>query len=43
MKEPEKPAEVETDEAATDGKDGTPTTDGDKKEGEEKKAPEEKK
>ena len=43
MKEPEKPAEAETDEATTDSKDSTPTTDGDKKEGEEKKAPEEKK
>ncbi|WP_415321041.1 50S ribosomal protein L25/general stress protein Ctc [Candidatus Pelagibacter sp. Uisw_092] len=44
MKEPEKPAEAEsTDEAATDGKDAAPTADGDKKEGEEKKAPEEKK
>ena len=47
MKEPEKPAEAEAteDEAAADGsKDATaPTTDGDKKEGEEKKAPEEKK
>ena len=44
MKEPEKPAEAEaTDEAAADGKDVTPAADGDKKEGEEKKAPEEKK
>ena len=44
MKEPEKPAEVEaTDETATDGKDVSPPADGDKKEGEEKKAPEEKK
>jgi len=45
MKEPEKPAEAETaDETApTDGKDAAPVTDGDKKEGEEKKAPEEKK
>ena len=44
MKEPEKPAETEvTDEAAAvDGKDAA-ATDGDKKEGEEKKAPEEKK
>ena len=46
MKEPEKPAEVEAAEgeaAATDGKDAAPATDVDKKEGEEKKAPEEKK
>ena len=45
MKEPEKPAEAEAaDEAApTDGKDAAPATDGEKKEGEEKKAPEEKK
>ena len=44
MKEPEKPAEAEaTDDAATDGKDTAPAADGDKKEGEEKKAPEEKK
>ena len=44
MKEPEKPAEAETDEpAATDDKDVAPTADGDKKEGEEKKTPEEKK
>ena len=44
MKEPEKPAEAETtDETAVDGKDVSPAADGDKKEGEEKKAPEEKK
>jgi len=44
MKEPEKPAEAEvTDEAAVDGKNAAPVADGDKKEGEEKKAPEEKK
>ena len=44
MKEPEKPAEAEVaDEVAGDGKDATPAADGDKKEGEEKKAPEEKK
>ena len=44
MKEPEKPAEAEVaDEAAEDGKDAAPAADGDKKEGEEKKAPEEKK
>ena len=46
MKEPEKPAAAEevTDEtAAADGKDAVPAADGDKKEGEEKKAPEEKK
>ena len=44
MKEPEKPAEAEAaDEAATDGKDAAPAAEGDKKEGEEKKTPEEKK
>ena len=46
MKEPEKPAEVEAtegEEAAQDDKDAAPATDGDKKEGEEKKTPEEKK
>ena len=46
MKEPEKPAEtevVEGEEASEDGKDATPAAEGDKKEGEEKKAPEEKK
>jgi large subunit ribosomal protein L25 len=45
MKEPEKPAEAATDEAAVDGKDAIAPTaaDGDKKEGEEKKLPEEKK
>ena len=47
MKEPEKPAEAETVEgeaASADGKDVAPTAEGDKKEGEEKKAaPEEKK
>ena len=43
MKEPEKPAEAEAEEAVTDGKDVSPPADGDKKEGEEKKAPEEKK
>ena len=44
VKEPEKPAEAEaTEEAAVDGKDAAPAADGDKKEGEEKKAPEEKK
>jgi len=44
MKEPEKPAEEEVaNEAAADGKDAAPAADGDKKEGEEKKAPEEKK
>jgi len=44
MKEPEKPAEAAAEDAdiAADGKDATPS-DGDKKEGEEKKAPEEKK
>ena len=44
MKEPEKPAEAEADAAAaTDGKDDTAVAEGDKKEGEEKKTPEEKK
>jgi len=44
MKEPEKPAETAEDaDATTEGKDAAPTADGDKKEGEEKKAPEEKK
>ena len=45
MKEPEKPAEevAEGTDATTDGKDAAPATDGDKKEGEEKKSPEEKK
>ena len=45
MKEPEKPAEAEAEgtEAAADGKDTAPAAEGDKKEGEEKKAPEEKK
>ena len=46
MKEPEKPAEAEVaegEETTTDGKDAAPAADGDKKEGEEKKAPEEKK
>jgi len=45
MKEPEKPAEATEENADTsaEGKDATPAADGDKKEGEEKKAPEEKK
>jgi large subunit ribosomal protein L25 len=45
MKEPEKPAEAEAEgtEAAADGKDTAPAAEGDKKEGEEKKAAEEKK
>ena len=45
MKEPEKPTEVaeESTDAVTDGKDVSPAAEGDKKEGEEKKAPEEKK
>ena len=43
MKEPEKPVEAEAAEASADGKDVTPEAEGDKKEGEEKKAPEEKK
>jgi large subunit ribosomal protein L25 len=46
MKEPEKPAEAEAtegEEAPVDGKDAASAADGDKKEGEEKKSPEEKK
>ena len=43
VKEPEKPTEAVADEAVVDGKDATPAADGDKKEAEEKKAPEEKK
>ena len=45
MKEPEKPAEATAEGAdvAEEGKDVAPVADGDKKEGEEKKAPEEKK
>ena len=45
MKEPEKPAEAAEgeDAAAADGKDVAPAADGDKKKGEEKKSPEEKK
>jgi large subunit ribosomal protein L25 len=45
MKEPEKPAEevVEGADTVADGNDTAKATDGDKKEGEEKKAPEEKK
>ena len=47
MKEPEKPAEAEVaegEEAPVDAKDAAPAAEGDKKEGEEKKAtPEEKK
>ena len=45
MKEPEKPAEAAEgeDAAAADGKDVAPVADGDKKESEEKKSPEEKK
>ena len=46
MKEPEKPAEEVAEGegvTATDGKDAAPVADGDKKEGEEKKSPEEKK
>jgi large subunit ribosomal protein L25 len=44
MKEPEKPVEAAEDaDPVADGKDVTSTADGDKKEGEEKKAPEEKK
>ena len=43
MKEPEKPAEAETADEAVEGKDSAPAADGDKKEGEEKKSPEDKK
>ena len=44
MKEPEKPAEkAEGADVVADGKEETPVVDGDKKEGEEKKSPEEKK
>jgi large subunit ribosomal protein L25 len=46
MKEPEKPAEAETaegEETSADGKDAAPAAEGDKKEGEEKKAPPEEK
>jgi large subunit ribosomal protein L25 len=43
VKEPEKPAEADAVETAADSKDAPPAADGDKKEGEEKKAPEEKK
>ncbi len=43
VKEPEKPAEAETEETAADGKDAVPVADGDKKEVDEKKAPEVKK
>ena len=43
MKEPEKPVEADTADVAADGKDAVPVADGDKKEGEEKKAPEAKK
>jgi large subunit ribosomal protein L25 len=44
VKETEKPAEAEaTDEKAEDGKDATAVADGDKKEIDEKKSPEEKK
>jgi len=43
MKEPEKPAEAEITDTTVDGKDAPPVTDGDKKDGEEKKVPDEKK
>ena len=44
MKEPEKPAEAEEEAAATeDGKEAAPAAEGDKKDGDEKKATEEKK
>ena len=43
MKEPEKPAEADATDVTVDDKDATPATDDDKKDGEEKKAPEEKK
>ena len=43
MKEPEKPAEAEEAAATEDGKEAAPAAEGDKKDGEEKKATEEKK
>ena len=43
MKEPEKPAEAEEAAATEDGKEAAPTAEGDKKDGDEKKATEEKK
>jgi len=45
MKEPEKPAEAAAEgaDSTEEGKDATPATEGEKKEGEEKKAPEDKK
>jgi large subunit ribosomal protein L25 len=43
MKEPEKPAEAEEVAATEDGKEAAPAAEGDKKDGEEKKATEEKK
>ena len=43
MKEPEKPAEAEEAAATEDGKEAAPAAEGDKKDGDEKKAPEEKK
>ena len=43
MKEPEKPAEAEEAAATEDGKEATPAAEGDKKDGDEKKATEEKK
>ena len=43
MKEPEKPAEAEEEAATEDGKEATPAAESDKKDGDEKKATEEKK
>ena len=43
MKEPEKPAEAEEAETTEDGKEAAPAAEGDKKDGDEKKATEEKK
>jgi len=43
MKEPEKPAEAEEAAATEDGKEAAPASEGDKKDGDEKKATEEKK
>ena len=43
MKEPEKPAEAAEEVATEDGKEAAPATEGDKKDGDEKKATEEKK
>ena len=43
MKEPEKPAEAADEATTDDGKEAAPAADGDKKDGDDKKAPEEKK